>query len=187
MGQRPILKRKALALINRQKVMVRIGEGKTVLATASELGLTVQTVRRHMRYALRSESIFPNSLDAKQAGELRQMIAERLDGYNRKLATATKRAEEWLGDKNGETSINAICAIARCTQAAAKVSAELSKLFGLYAPVKVVEESLRVNLSRTEKKVTFSFDASALQPPAEPIPGLSVWAGGQLLAGVESQ
>src|SRR4029077_15634245 len=125
-------------------------------------------------------------LNAKQTGELRQTIAQRLDKYNQKLATAAKRAGEVLRDKDTEISINAVCALARVGAAAAKISSELSKLYGLYAPVKIVEESLRVTLSRSEKRVTLSFDAGALEPPAGPIPGLSVWRGGQLVEGIEA-
>jgi hypothetical protein len=40
-----------------------------------------------------------------------------------------------------------------------------------------------VNFRRTEERVVIPFDAGVLQPPAEPIPGLSVWRGGQLVEG----
>jgi hypothetical protein len=54
---------------------------------------------------------------------------------------------------------------------------------GLAVPQKAIVETFSVNLKRTEERVVISFDAGVLQSPTEPIGGLSVWQGGQLVVG----
>ncbi len=180
-GHAPNTKNKAKALVARQKILMLIGEGQPVSKIAESLGLTVQTVRAHLRKALATESLYPGSLSGEKVAELRQMIAERLDAYNRKLSAAALKAATMLNDPNPKVVCDAIGRIAQCAQSAATLGAELAKLFGLYQPVKIIEESLRLQVTKSEHKVTISWDPSLLAAPAEPVPGLFI---GRALAGV---
>ena len=67
-------------------------------------------------------------------------------------------------------------AAARLAEAAARVSERLSKMFGLDVPVRIQEESLRVNLTKIDERVVVHFDRDQLKPkwptpygPREPI------------------
>jgi predicted ArsR family transcriptional regulator len=77
-GRRPSLKRPALALARRKKALELLVACKSLTAIAAELNISVQSVRKHLRKALETDSLFPPSLDADQVGQLRQIEAERL-------------------------------------------------------------------------------------------------------------
>jgi hypothetical protein len=41
----------------------------------------------------------------------------------------------------------------------------------------VISELMSVSYQKTEAKITISFDAGALEPPGEPVPGLEIFEG----------
>ncbi|HWY92242.1 MAG TPA: helix-turn-helix domain-containing protein [Chthoniobacterales bacterium] len=164
MGNAPKLKQKARSLARRQTAMRLLAEGQPITSIAESLSVTTRTVRNLLTIALATESHFPSSLDAQAIAQLRQVVAERLDHYNRRLTKAAERAEAMLDNDDAEVTVNAVVAIARVSDAAAKISSELSKLFGLYQPTRIVEESLRLQVTKSEHKVLVTFDKAQIAP-----------------------
>lgn len=66
--------------------------------------------------------------------------------------------------------------VARLAEASAKLSERQAAMWGLNAPTRVVEESLRFSISKSDHthKVVVSWDQSLLAAPAEPVPGLFI-------------
>jgi hypothetical protein len=178
-GRAPILKQKVRALVTRHKVLELIGQGSSVLEIASEMKTSTHSIRRHLHKALETESLFPTNLDGQQVAQLRQVEAEKLARISANLHKASERGTELLACADPDTAVAAVVAVARTAEAAARLSERISKLFGLDQPTKIVEESLRVNLERSEKKITISFDTEALSAPDQSVPGLDIFEGSE--------
>jgi hypothetical protein len=180
-GRRPSLKLKARSLMRQKTALALVGKGRSLTSIATEIGISVQSIRKHLRKALETESLFPSSLDNEQVGHLRQIEGERLTNLWQQTQSALDQLQPRLGSKT-ERNMDMV-AVARLIEAGTRVSERLANLFGLNVPQKAIIETFSVNLERSEKKITISFDAGALEPPSEPIPGLSVWRNGQLMEG----
>jgi hypothetical protein len=177
----PRLKQKVKAMLNRKTCLEMIGAGHTVADTARQLGIAVQSVRRLLRQGLASESLYPNNLEPNRIAELRQLEAEKLSTLWQKTHAALDQVQSRLGSE-AERNMDAT-AVARLIEAGTRVSERLAKLFGLDVPMKAQIEMISFNFQKTEKTVTITFDAGALEPPKGPIPGLSVWHNGELVEG----
>jgi hypothetical protein len=162
-GKRPHLKQKVKAMLNRQTALELIGAGLPVSEASRQLGITVQSVRRLLRQSLASESLFPNNLTADKISQLRQLESEKLQMAWRRVAEAFTAADP----KNG-------IVIARLAEASAKLSERQAKMWGLEAPTRIVEESLRLQVTKSEQKITISWDQNQLAAPADPVPGLFI-------------
>src|SRR5271165_5871650 len=96
-GQRPALKQKVKSMLHRKEALRLIGEGLPVTVVAERLKMTVQSVRRHLRGALASESLFPSGLDADQVATLRQIEGERLTRLWQRAQSALETIEARIG------------------------------------------------------------------------------------------
>ncbi len=163
MGQRPTLKKRARSLARRATALQLLTEGKPITAIADQLGITVRAVRYHLTAALATESLFPHTLSAERVAELRTIEAEKLQLAWRKVAGAF----EVVDPKNGSV-------IARLAEATAKLNERQSKLWGLDQPERLIAEQWRLNISKSEHKVTISWDQNMLAAPADPVPGLFI-------------
>ena len=169
-GRAPRLKQRVKAMLNRKTALELVGAGETVANTARQLGITVQSVRRLLRQALATESLFPASLTPERIAELRQLEGEKLTFVWQKLHESFEATPAEQGT-----------ARARLAEASARVSERLAAMFGLNAPVKVIEQQLRVSYEKTESKITISFDRSPIEALARvPVPGLTITAGAEL-------
>ena len=162
-GKRPHLKQKVKAMLNRQTALELIGAGLPVSEAARQLGITVQSVRRLLRQSLASESLFPNTLTPENISELRQLESEKIQLAWRKVAEAFAAANPAEG-----------ITIARLAEATAKLSERQAKMWGLEQPTRIVEESLRLQVTKSEQKITISWDPGLLAAPSEPVPGLFI-------------
>jgi predicted transcriptional regulator len=153
MGRPPTLKNKARSLARRQTAMQLLTEGKPITAIAEQLGITVRAVRYHLTAALETESFYPNNLTPERIAELRQLEGEKLTYIWGKLHESFEKS----------TSKDAIVR-ARLAEASTRISERLAKLLGLDQPTKIVEESMRLLVSKTEHKVTVSFDRNQIKP-----------------------
>jgi predicted ATPase len=62
------------------------------------------------------------------------------------------------------------------------VSEQISRLFGLHAPVKIIEQQLRVSYRKTESKIHISFDRSPIEALArQPVAGLTITANSETI------
>jgi hypothetical protein len=163
MGQRPALKQKVRAAIKRRDALALVGKGLPITEIAEQLELTTQSVRRHLRAALATESLFPHTLGAERVAELRTLEGEKLQLAWRKVAGAFDVADP----KNGMV-------IARLAEATAKLNERQAKLWGLDQPERLIAEQWRLNISKSESRVTISWDQNMLAAPAEPVPGLCI-------------
>jgi hypothetical protein len=180
-GRRPSLKRLARSKLRQKKSLEMVLEGKSLSSIADSLGMSVQGVRKLVHKGIEAQSLYPSNLTPERVQELRILEVERLMTLWEKIQSGLKEIQKRLGS-NGEKNLDAM-AFARMTETGIKLSERVSRLFGLDVPQKAVIETFSVNLRRTEERVVISFDAGVLAPPAEPIPGLSVWRDGQLVEG----
>jgi transposase len=167
--------------MRRKQALALVAEGKPLTLIATELNVSVQTVRSHLRKALATESLYPASLSAEEVGQLRQVQAEVLANSRQKAIQSHETITARIGTKL-EKAMDAT-ASARLLEAVVRAVDLEASLFGTRVPQKAIIETFSVNLERSEKTITISFDAGALEPPSEPIPGLSVWRNGQLIEG----
>jgi hypothetical protein len=163
MGQRPALKQKVRSAIRRRDALALVGKGLPITEVAEQLELTTQSVRRHLRAALATESLFPHTLSAERVAELRTVEGEKLQLAWRKVAEAFGVADP----KNGMV-------IARLAEATAKLNERQAKLWGLDQPERLIAQQFALNISKNEHKVTISWDQNMLAAPAEPVPGLFI-------------
>jgi hypothetical protein len=175
------MKIKARALARKQLSLQRLAEGVPIARIADELNVTPRQVRTYLGQALEVQSIYATPLSPERVQEFRALEAERLSRLWQKIQLALDQVQPRIGSK-AEKSMDGT-AVARIVEAGTRVSERLAKLFGLDVPQKAIIETFSVNLERSEKTITISFDAGALEPPSEPIPGLSVWRNGQLVEG----
>jgi hypothetical protein len=161
----PRLKQKVKAMVRRRKAVDLIEAGVTVADVASQLKITAQSVRRLLRQGLKSESLFPNSHTPERIAELRQIEGEKLQFAWRKVAQSFEKTDPSNATK-----------IAQLAMATAKLSEAQASLWGLNAPTRIIEESLRLSISKSDHthKVVVSWDQSLLAAPAEPVPGLFI-------------
>jgi hypothetical protein len=179
LGHRPSIKLKAKALVNRQKIMELIGAGQSVMATARQVGMTVQSVRRHLRKALATESLYPGSLSAEEVAQLRQVQAEVLSNSRQKAIQTHTAVADRIGTP-AEKNMDAT-ASARLLEAVVRSIDLEAALFGTKQPTKVIEEqtrrSLNVNIHQTEKGTMLTWDRSILTKRVGPVPGLTIYEG----------
>jgi hypothetical protein len=124
------------------------------------------------------QSTFPSTLDSGQIGALRQIEAERLTKLWQKVQSALDQILPRLGTE-GERSLDGT-AIARLVASGVAVSEQISRLFGLHAPVKIIEQQLRVSYRKTESKIHISFDRSPIEALArQPVAGLTITANSE--------
>ena len=163
MAKGPTTKVKARALARRQTALQLLAEGKPLSVISEKLCVTQRQIRTYVSDALQSESIFPNSLSQERVSELRTIEGEKLQLAWRRVAEAFGVAEP----KNGMM-------IARLAEATAKLNERQSKLWGLDQPTRIVEDRLSLQVTKSEQKITISWDQNLLAAPAEPVPGLFI-------------
>lgn len=149
--------------MRQKKALDLVGEGLPLTTIAGRLNISVQSVRKHLRKALETESLFPSSLTPERISQLRQIESEKLQLAWKKVAEAFEAADP----SNG-------IVVARLAEASAKLSERQAAMWGLNAPTRIVEESLRLQVTRRDHKVTITYDPSLLAAPTEPVPGLII-------------
>jgi DNA-binding transcriptional ArsR family regulator len=77
-GKHPALKQKVRSAIRRRDALDLVGKGLPITEVSQQLSLTPQSVRRHLRAALATESLFPHTLSAERVAELRTIEGEKL-------------------------------------------------------------------------------------------------------------
>jgi predicted transcriptional regulator len=162
-GKPPNLKNKVRGMLKRREILTLISQGMPVAEIVKRVGLTQQTVRKHLHRALETES-FPSNLTPESVAELRTVEAEGLARVKQKLH-ATLNA----------TEVSDAMAIARLGEAYAKISERLCRLLGLDAPVRILEQQLRLELKQGEDNVVrFDWNQEALECDYRSVPGLTV-------------
>jgi len=153
MGQRPTLKKRARSLARRQTAMQLLAKGEPITAIAKQLCVTTRQVRFYLTAALETESFYPNNLTPERIAELRQVEGEKLTYIWGKLYESFEKSQA----KDGAIR-------ARLAEASTRISERLARLFGLDQPTKVVEESMRIQLTKVDGKIKVEFDREQLKP-----------------------
>lgn len=165
-------------MLKRQEVLKLVGEGLGFNEIAQRLGIGKDSVVRAMKEALRTESIFPSSLSSEKIAEMRQIEGEQLAAGQRKVVVAMNTALKVMMEAESlEVKLTAVATVARCHESLTRSSERKSRLWGLDMPQKLITETLQINLERSEKRVTISFDGSVYDEPTDSIPGLQIFQG----------
>jgi hypothetical protein len=169
MGKAPHLKIKVKSMIHRQEALSLVGQGWPITKISEHMGIAVQSVRRLLRQALATESLYPNQLTPERVAELRVLEAEQIAASVRKVVVAQDNAAMRLRDKNASVQAAAEISVVRCHEALMRSSERLAKLFGLDQPTKVVEESMRIQLTKVDGRIKVEFDREQLRAKRTPL------------------
>jgi transposase len=166
-GRGPTLKRKVQSLIRQKSALALVGEGKPLTVVATELNVSVQTVRKHLRRALATESLFPSTLSAEEIAQLRQVQAEVLANSRQKAIQTHAVIAGRVGTEE-ERGMDAT-ASARLLEAVVRSVDLEASLFGTKQPTKILEEQLRIQLTKVDGKISVHFDRDQLRPRWTPL------------------
>lgn len=162
MGNAPKLKQKVRSLARRQTAMRLLAEGQPITSIAESLSVTTRTVRNLLTNALATESFFASSLTPEKVAELRLLQAEVLANSRRMALETQATINARVGtatEKSGDGQ-----AVARLLEAVTRAVECESSLFGTKQPTKIIEQSLRLNVTKSENRVTVTFDKEAFKP-----------------------
>jgi len=153
MPHRQKLAVRAKMLMRCREALKLTSEGLSQVDVATRMGVSTDSVKRYVQRALLTESMFPSSLTPEKVGELRILEGEKL---NRVWSLVSKALDVVDPHEAGK--------IARLAEAAARLTEQQARLWGLYQPTRLVEESLRVNLTKVDNRVVVHFDREQLKP-----------------------
>jgi hypothetical protein len=152
-GKAPTLKREVKAMLARKEAMSLVGQGLPITEISARMNMPVRSVRRVLHRALETESLFPNTLTPERVAELRILEGEKL---NRVWSLVSKALD--VVDPHDAHKV------ARLAEATARLSEQQCKIWGLYQPTRIVEESLRLQVTKSEHKVLVTFDKAQIAP-----------------------
>ena len=189
MGQRPNFKHQCWGEEKKAVVMLLFHRDKMPISQiARQVGLSTRMVRYHIAAGKEAAGKVTTEL-AQAMRQLETLKIHRDDEKARLVWDELQLAADRLGkmienpsDKVAVVAANALArvgeAVARLREASNAGSAQISKLWGLYMPVRIQEEQLRVSYQKTESKILISFDRSPIEALArQPVPGLTITAG----------
>jgi hypothetical protein len=178
-GKAPHLKNKVKSLLHRQEALSLVSQGWPITKISEHMGIAVQSVRRHLRQALTTESLYPNQLTPERVAELRVLEAERLAVSTQKVVVAQNNALRRLKADNPKVAADAEMSIYRAHEALTRSCERLARLFGLDAPTKTITGMLIGSCQ--SQKWELGFDRSPIGALArQPVPELSVTVGSSL-------
>jgi hypothetical protein len=180
-GKAPHLKIKVKSLLHRQEALSLVSQGWPITKISEKMGMAVQSVRRLLRQALATESMFPSSLTPERVAELRVLEAEQIAASTRKVIRVQDNAIGRLRDSNPRTQADAESTVIRAHEALVRSSERLAKLFGLDMPLKIQEEQFRMSVVKTDNRVQIVWDPSILKGDGRPVEGLTIKAAPALL------
>src|SRR5271165_1989529 len=137
------------------------------------MGVHPASIKRYLKRALETESMFPSSLSPEEVGTLRQLQAEVLANSRQKAIETHAAVAARIGTSQ-EKNMDAT-ASARLLEAVTRAIEMESNLFGTKQPLKIIEQSMRLQVNRTENRVTVSFDRSQLKAD------WSIYTGGRIV------
>jgi hypothetical protein len=176
MGKAPNLKLKVKSLLHRQEALALVGQGWPITKISQKMGIAVQSVRRLLRQALATDSLFPSSLTPERVSELRVLEAEKIVASERKVIAAQNNAVSRLRDGNPVHKASAEATVIRAHEALVRSSERLARLFGLDQPVKAESLNWQVNMHQENKRIVISYDGGVVDELAkEEVPGLEIY------------
>jgi len=126
------------------------------------MGVHPASIKRYLKRALETESMFPSSLSPEEVGALRQLQAEVLANSRQKAIETHAVVAARMGTSQ-EKNMDAT-ASARLLEAVTRAVDLESALFGTRQPLKIVEQSLRTNLTLIDSRVEVHLDRDQLRP-----------------------
>src|SRR5258708_5511571 len=163
-GKAPVLKTKVKAMLRRQEALSLVGQGWPITKISEHMGTAVQSVRRLLRQALATESIFPSSLTPERVAELRVLEAERLAVSTQKVVVAQNNALRRLKADNPKVQADAETSIYRAHEALVRSSERLARLFGLDVPTESIQKVFSLQAKMIDQRVVVSFDPAQIKP-----------------------
>jgi hypothetical protein len=163
-------------MLHRKEALALVSQGWPITKISEHMGIAVQSVRRLLRQALATDSIFPSSLTHERVSELRVLEAERLAVSTQKVVVAQNNALKRLRDSSPRVQADAELSILRCHEALVRSSERLARLFGLDQPVKAESLNWQVNMHQENKRIVISYDGGVVDELAQQdVPGLEIY------------
>jgi hypothetical protein len=106
----------------------------------------------------------------EEINKARQLESEILQSARSKVIQQMDKVEADL-DISATDKLQALSA---GLKALSMATARLAAMNALNAPVEVRQESLRLNISKSETNIKITWDADMLKAPASPVPGLFI-------------
>lgn len=190
MGQVPNFKHKCWGAEKKAEVMLLFHRDKMPISQiARQVGLSTRMVRYHI--AAGKEAAGKVTTEVAQA--MRHLETLKIHRDDEKaclvwdeLQLAADRLGKMIENPSDKVVVMAANALARIGEAVARLreasnagSAQISKLWGLYQPTKVIEESLRLEFKKVDN--TIVFDPAILEDDGRPVPGLHIGVAPALL------
>jgi hypothetical protein len=170
---------KARMLVRCREALQLRSEGLPLSEISQRMSVSTAAVKRYVAQALLTESLFPSSLTPEKVAELRLLQAEVL-AHSRRMALETQATVNGRVGTPTEKSGDAQ-AVARLLEAVVRAVDMESALFGTRQPLKVIEESMRLEVRKIDNKVTIVWDESMLKDDGRPVPGLHIGVAPALL------
>jgi transposase len=179
MPHRQRIATKAKMLMRCREALKLTSEGLSQVDVATRMGVSTDSVKRYVQKALLTESMFPSSLTPEEVSHLRLLQAEVL-ANSRRMALETQATVNTRVGTSAEKSGDAQ-AVARLLEAVTRAVELESNLFGTRQPLRIVEESMRLEVRKIDNKVTIVWDESMLKDDGRPVPGLHIGVAPALL------
>jgi hypothetical protein len=156
---------KARALDNQSKAWDLSVRGYSMHQIADELLCSTKTVGRYIAREAERRATFPSDLSSEETTKTRQVQSELLLGGMAKLIRQMDAVEADPKTSPADKTF----AIAAGLRALSGANKRLAAMNGLDVPLRIQEESLRIQLTKVDGHIKVEFDRSALRPTGEPV------------------
>jgi hypothetical protein len=166
-------------LINRHKYWKLRLAGHSDLAISLALGVSTKTVTRIRQRGFQSLSSYPDSLTVEEVAAIRKYQAEIVSVTRQQAMSVQATIAARVGTSAEKTADG--LASARLLEAIMRATAMEADLFGTKQPIRLVEDSMRLEVRKIDNKVTIVWDESMLKDDGRDVPGLSIRTAPALL------
>ena len=156
------LRAKEDELINRHKYWKLRLAGHSDMAISLALGVSTKTVTRIRQRGFQSLSTYPDTLTAEEVSAIRKYQAEIVSVTRQQAMSVQATIAARVGTDREKASDG--LASARLLEAVTRATDLEAALFGTKQPLKIIEQQLRLQVTKTESKVTVTFDKEQLKP-----------------------
>jgi predicted transcriptional regulator len=132
---------------------------------AEQLGVSGRTIQRYIDRQLTANSSFPSDLEPAEVNKVRQVQSEILLAAMARVIRQMHRVE---ADEKA-SSTDKLFALSAATRALGAANARLARMNSLDVPLRIQEESMRVQLLKVDGKIKVEFDREQLRPKWTPL------------------
>src|SRR5260221_2562680 len=150
-------------------------EGRTLPQVAAALGVSTKTAGRYLD---RERDRLARERKGRSPEEIDKMTLFQTEFVLLAMAEVRQQMDKVKSDPKASEAYK-LFAMSAALRALAVANKRVSAMNGLDAPTKIVEEQrrLQVNINRSEKGTTLTWDRSILEKLVRPVPGLTMYEG----------